>query len=62
MSVINQCWNVLNYNEISFDTKKNCGLITVYLFNFLPSTIVEKFVSDQKSITLKYNIKFLLGI
>lgn len=48
VEIVQLCCNILNNKEIAFDTKKNCGLIVVYTFNFLPSEITRDFVSETK--------------
>lgn len=46
--VVSSCWSILLDDEIAFDTKKNCGLIVIYTFQFLPSDITKDFVSKRK--------------
>lgn len=46
--VIVQCCSKILYNDqITFDTKANCGLIIVYSFDLLPSELLNHFVSTK---------------
>lgn len=44
--LIQLCKEMILNDFISFETKSTCGLLLVYAFNKLPSTIIDKFVSS----------------
>lgn len=39
------CYEVVHSEIIPYDTKSNCGLLLVYACNYLPSHLVDNFVS-----------------
>lgn len=53
LDIIKLCYSILSNKAIAFDTKKNCGIIMVYTFNFLNADITQDFVSDKKIVKIQ---------